>query len=813
MNHLRQDLRYAWRSLVKMPGLASVIILSIALGIAANTTIFSIANGLLWGLLPVHDPGRLVMFSEGRSFSYPDYLDYREQTGAIFENGVAAHFPIIPVSVGGSGAPQRIWGQAVSGNYFAVLEPRMALGRPILPQEDTAVGRDAVAVLSHSLWTRRFGGDPKILNHSVTLNGKPYTVVGIASPGFEGADRGIVSDFWVPLAMAEVIMPDLAEHGLKRNDRGYHWLMLDARLKPGVSRSNALAAVNLVSQRLDLKYRPGQKRSEPVTLQTAGALIAGSATPAHLLIAVLTVIVGALLLVVCANVGNLLLARAAGRQREIAIRISLGASRRRLIAQLLTESMLLALAGAALGFLLAAVAAHALSSFQLPVPLPIKLDFNVDLRVLLFTLFLTPATALLFGVVPALRATHPDIAAVLKSESGSSPRVKRLGMRSTLVVLQITISVFLLAAAGLFLRSLRNAASIDIGFDPDNILISAVDPRIHGYSNERTAVFLSQLRQRVSAIPGVSSVGFVDLVPLSIAETSYEFTADASGSQPARRVSANVFNVSDGFFRTMGIPLHRGRDFRPQPELNAVILNERMAAQLFPNQDPIGKTVRAEKTNYTVVGVAQNSKARSIGEDPTNCSYLRLGGAPSESAGFFGISMLVKTASDPRRFEQPVRSAIATLDPNMAVFNVETMQDHVSKSLFLPKVSSLLLTIFSIIGLTLAAIGLYAVMSYTVRRREHEIGIRMAVGARPSLVLKMVLRQSLMVACIGLAIGTGIVLLLGRFTASLLYGVRGTDLITCAAVSAVLLVTAIVATILPAIRAARVDPSTALRHE
>lgn len=796
-----------------MPGLSSVIVLSIALGIAANTTIFSVANGLLWSLLPVPDPGRLVMFSEGRSFPYPDYLDYRRQTADIFENGVAAHFPIIPASVGGSGAPERVWGQAVSGNYFSMLDMKMAVGRPIQPHEDTVQGRDAVVVLSHSLWMRRFGGDPNIVNRDVVLNGKLYTVVGVAPVGFEGTERGIVSEFWVPLAMAETIMPDLAAEGLSRSKRDNNWLMLNARLKPGVSRTKALAALNVVKKRLDQQYRPNEKRHEAITLQTAGGLIAGSETPAYLLMTVLMVITAALLLVVCANVGNLLLARAARRQKEIAVRMALGASRRRLIGQLLTESSLLSVAGAALGFVLAGVAAHALSSFQLPLPLPIKFDFNVDIRVLAFTALLTPLTALLFGLVPALRATRPDIAAVLKSGPGDAGRVKRFGMRSTLVVLQVAVSVVLLAAAGLFLRSLRNASSIDIGFNPDNILILAFDPKTQGYSDERAEVFLTQLRQRVSAIPGVKSVSFVDLVPLSIAETNNGFTADASGSFPAHEASADVFSVSAGFFQTMGMQILRGRDLRPQTDRNVAILNERMAAQLFPQQDPIGRTIHTGKTSYTVIGVTQNAKSRYIGEKPANCVYLQLGSAPSPSASFFGISMLVKTATDPRRLEPPVRAAIASLDPNMAVFNTDTMQDHVSKSLLLPKVSSLLLSLFSAIGLILAAIGLYAVMSYWVRRREHEIGIRMALGARAGTVLNMVLRQALTMALVGLAIGITIAVVLGRFTASLLYGVKGTDPLTFATVSAVLIATATVATMVPAIRAARVEPSTALRQE
>lgn len=812
MRNLTQDLRYACRALAQMPGLSLVIIFSIALGIAAVTTVFSVANGLLWAVLPAPDPGRLVMFSEGSSFSWPDYLDLRDQTNSIFEDGIAAYDPLIPASIGGAGSPERVWGQAVSGNYFAMLGLRMSGGRPLVAQED-AQGGSAVVVLGHGLWQRRFGGNAGILNHEVMLNGKPYTVVGVAPPGFEGMVRGIVAEFWVPLAMVETIQPDIAAAGMIRNNRGDHWLMLNARLKPGVSRAAAQTAVQVAMRRLDQKYRPSEKHPRPVTLQTAGNLVAGSLTPATLLITVLMVIVCALLLVVCANVGNLLLARAAGRQKEIAIRMALGASRRRLMAQLLTESAMLAVFGGALGLLLAGGAARALSRFQVPIPLPIQFNFNVDHRVLAFAALLIPVTALLFGMVPALRATRPDIATVLKTGPTDSARGRRFGLRNTLVVVQMAVSVVLLVAAGLFLRSLHNAAAIEIGFKPDHILIAAVDPRIHGYSDAGTAAFLGQLRQRVSAIPGVQSVAYTDLVPLSIAETNNDFTADGSGGSSAQTANADVFTVSDGFFSTMGIQLRRGRDFHTQPELNSIILNEHLAARLFPKQDPIGRTISQGKTKYTVIGVAQDSKAGSIGEDPVNCVYLELGGPPSPSSSFFGTSMLVKTAAEPRRYEQPVRAAIAGLDGKMAVFNVETMDEHVSKSLLLPRVSSLLFGLFSAIGLSLAAIGLYAVMSYWVRGRVHEIGIRMAVGASAGTVLRMVFRQGLSMALIGLAIGMGLGLLLGRFAAKLLYGVSGTDVITYATVCATLVATAILAVIVPAMRAARVQPATALRQE
>ncbi|MGA2721621.1 MAG: ABC transporter permease [Bryobacteraceae bacterium] len=809
-----QDVRYAFRTLVKVPGFTVVIIISIALGLAANGTVFSVANGLLWSVLPVKDPGRMVMFSEGNSFSYPDYMDYRDQTTDVFDGGVAAHFPLIPASIGGTGEPERIWGQVVSGNYFPILGVNMALGRPILPEEDRVMGRDHVVVLSHSLWQRRFGGDAGILGRGAVLNGQRYTVVGVAPAGFQGTERGIVSDFWVPLAMAEEIMPGLATDGGGRTKRDHQWVMLDARLKPGVSRAQAVVVVNVVKKRMDDTYRKDEKRHDAVTLQTAGGLIAGSVTPAFILMAVLMVVAGLVLMVACANVANLLLARATGRQKEIAIRLAMGASRRQLVRQLLTESFLLALAGAGAGFLLAAGAARAISSFRLPVPLPVVFDFNVNLRVAAFTAGLSLVTALLFGLIPALRATRPDLVGALKDGSGVFGRGRRSGMRNTLVVVQVALSLVLLTTAGLFLRSLGNASLIDIGFRPDNILVMTVDPEVHNYSRERTVQFLSQLRDRVSALPGVSSVSFVDIVPLSMAGTNNNFDADASGDRPAQSANAFILSVGSGYFQTMGIPLLRGRDFNPQPDKqNVAIINETMARHLFPNQDPIGRLVRAGRTSYTVIGVARSSKLRFVGEDPVNCVYLHLGAAPRNVISFFGISTIVKTSVDPQRLARPVRGQIAALDPNMAVFNTETMQEHVNESLLLPRVSAWLLGVFGAVGLTLAAIGLYGVMSYSVRRRTREIGIRMALGARPGSVLRMVLGQGLLLTGVGLAIGLGIALGLGRFTASLLYGISGTDPLTFVTVSAVLLAAATVAVVVPASRAARVEPNSALRYQ
>jgi predicted permease len=814
VENLAQDIRYTIRTLLRAPGFSFVVILSIALAFAANATVFSVANGLLWGVLPVRDPGRMVMFSEGDSFSYPDYVDYRDQTTNLFAGGVAAHFPLVPASVGGKGQPERVWGQSVSGNFFSVVDVPMTLGRPLLPADDTAA-RGHVVVLSNGLWRRRFAADPNILNSNIALNGRHYTVVGVAPPGFYGVDRGINSDFWVPLSVAEAILPDLTADGSDlRTKRDNQWLMLDARLKPGVTRAQALVLVNVVKKRLDDAWHRSDKTHEKISLQTAGGLIAGSATPAFTLMAVLTVVVGLVLLVACANVANLLLARATGRQKEIAIRLAIGAGRRQLVRQLLIESLLLSITGAGVGFLLAAAAARAISSFQLPLPFPVAFNFNVDARVALFTLGLSVVTALLFGLFPAIRASRPDLVGSLKDGRSSFGRAGRSGMRNTLVVVQVSLSLVLLTTAGLFLRSLGNASSIDIGFKPANLLIMSIDPKIQNYSHDKTVQFLAQLHDRVAALPGVRSVSFVGNVPLSLGATMNSFAVDAAKGHPAQNLTAIVDTVSDGYFQTMGIPLLRGRGFTPQVDgPSAAIINETMAAHLFPGQDPIGRTIHENKTTYTIVGVARNSKWRTIGEKPTDAAYLFLNAAPEKANSFFGTTILVKTSVDPRALASSVREQVTALDPNMAVFNTGTMQEHVDKSLLLPRISALLLGIFGAIGLTLASIGLYGVMSYSVRRRTREIGIRMALGAKRPTVLRMILRQGLILTLIGLAIGLAIALALGRFTASVLYGTSGTDLLTFVTVSLVLLATAVTAVLVPALRAAHVEPTTALRYE
>jgi predicted permease len=810
LTDMLRDILYALRTFRQSPGFAAVVVLSIAIGIGANATVFSMVNGFLFGSLPVEEPDRLVTFNSGRTFSYPDYVDYREQGRGVFED-VAAHLLMMPASVGGRGEPERVWGQLVSGNYFSVVRVRPALGRGILPEEAATPGREPVVVLSDSLWRRRFGADRGILGRTVLLNGMPFTVVGITPRGYQGTDRGLIAEFWAPLSMLKQLMPDFGKDDLMVA-RGNQWLTLHARLKPGVTREAALTLVNGIKRRIDDTYYKNDehRRRRTLTLDKGGVLMDGMGNAVVGLLTVLLVVTGLVLLIACANVANVLLARATGRQKEIAIRLSVGAGRWRLIRQLLTESVLLACAGAIGGFVLAWWAARGLSRLNLPLPIPITFDFTPDLRVMAFTACLAVLTGLLFGLAPAIRATRPDLTDALKSDSAVFGKTRRFSLRNGLVIVQVALSMVLLAGSGLFLRSLGNASSIDIGMRPGNVLMMAVDPKLHNYSPEKNKQFVAQLRERVQALPGVGTVTFLDSIPLSIGGTSFDLKA--AGKEP-KQANADVYNVGADFFKTMEIPLLRGRDFNRAADAKAAIINENLARRLFGTADPIGQQVMAEEDAYTVVGVARNTKSRTLAEAPANCAYFFLESRPETVMSFYGISIAVKTAGNPRRLERAVRQQIAALDPNLAIFNTTTMQEHLEGAMLIPRLCATLLTIFGSAGLTLAAIGLYGVMSYSVRRRTREFGIRIAIGANAPGLLRMVVRQGLVLAGIGLAIGFAIAFSLSRFAASLLYGIDAHDAVTFTAVPVILLTVALLAVVVPARRAAGIQPMQALRSE
>ncbi len=812
LRSIYQDLTYAARTFRKNPGFVAIVIVSVALGIAANTTVFTMVKATLLGQLPVREPERLVSFDEGSSKSYPDFVDYRDQARNIFE-GVGAYFPLVPVSLGG-GEPERIWGQVATGNYFSLMGAEPAIGRGFLPEEDVP-GRGQVVVLSYNLWRRRFGGNPGIVGRQVTMNDRSYTVVGVAPRGFNGEARGIISEFWVPLSMYAQIMPDLAKEGDITDKRDHSWLCIFGRLKPGVSLAQAAAAVNVIRDRLDSTYRkaePGRpaRARRPMRLVEAGGLPGGGAKMAMGLMAVLMVVVGLVLLIACANVANLLLARAAARQREIGIRLAVGAGRKRLIRQLLTESILLASLGAGAGLLLSLAATRAIARLQFSLPFPIGFDFSLDMRVVGFAAALTVITGILFGLAPALRATRTDLVTTLKGEA-AQPAARRFGMRNLLVVVQVALSLVLLVSAGLFLRSLGNASSIDTGMRAENVLIMAFDPKLHSYSSERSRQFVADVRQRVTALPGVASVSFVDVVPLSIGSNSSDVQSE--GGKEVKATQTDFFRIGTRYFETLGIPLLRGRDFNAQSTPDMVIINEIAAKRLFPGEDAVGRRVRTQGKTYQVIAVARNVKSRTLGEEPRSCLYHFLERDPNEVISFFGTAILVKTGGNPAALIRPVRKEIQALDRNLAVFNTETMREHLNKALLLPRLSATLLTIFGTVGLVLATVGLYGVMSYSVRRRTREIGIRMALGAPAGGVLRMVTKQGMLLAGVGLATGLVIAFALSRFTASQLYGISPTDPVTFLGVPAILLAVAFLASLAPARRASRIEPFVALRHE
>ena len=529
----------------------------------------------------------------------------------------------------------------------------------------------------------------------------------------------------------------------------------------------------------------------------------------------LMVVVGLVLLIACANVANLLMAKAVERRQEIGIRLALGAGRGRLVRQLLTESVLLSAIGAAFGFGLAWLAARALSNFRLPIQVPFALDFTPDLRVLAFTAALAVATGILFGLAPALMATRTDLVSALKRAQMGVGVFRRFGLRNLLVGLQVTFSAVLLIAAGLFVRSLGIAASMDLGIRPDHVLLMAVDPKTAGYSTERLRDFLRQLETRVTALPGVRSVAVSNLLPLSLAQNSEGFR-DVSAKEN-KQTEADIFSVTPGYFETVGIPLLRGRNFSAESDLNksVAIISRIMARRMFGDRDPIGRAISSGKDkNYEIVGVSGDSKSVSLGEETKANAYTYLPRNASEDVlSLLGMTILVRTAGDPAALTRPVREEILKLDPTLAVFNVDTMSQHVSRAFLVPRLCATLFGIFGLLGLTLAGVGLFGVVGYSVRSRTREIGIRMALGARPAAVVRLVLGQALGIVGLGMAIGLGISWGLSRFTASLLYGLSATDVVTFTAVPLVLLATALAAVVLPARRAAAINPMDALRLE
>jgi predicted permease len=836
--NLWRDLVYSLRRLARTPGLVLVVVLSIGLGIAANATIFSIVSKILLRPAPVGDPHTLTTIyiddDNGgccNSLSMPTYRDLRDQAKSF--SGISAYVDLLPASIGnsgGSGEPERIWGQAATTNYFDVAQLSLTLGRGFSPSEDTS----PVIVLSYSLWQRRFAADPSVLGKTVQLSGHPYTVIGVAPRGYRGIDLLLDPQFWVPLGN----LSKLATNPPNPARRDWHYLRSAARLLPGVTDAQAAAELHVLATDYAKQY-PATDKGHGLRILPAGSIGPRDKRSVELFLASLSVVVLLVLSIACANVANLMLAQGAQRQREMAVRVALGATRAQLMRQLLLESLTLALAGGALGVLLSVAATSALSSFRLPVPIPMDLSVGLDGRTLLYSLALSLVAGFLCGIVPAWSASRPLMPNALKGEDAAARPGRRLKLRDLLVVAQIALSLILLCGASLFLRSLQHAAQMDPGFRSRGILILAVDPQVHGYTPARTVQFLSALRERVLELPGVLTATTTDGVPLSMGHRSDGFTVPGQPNQQ-EPISVELYMASPGYFETLGIPRLAGRDFTPQdvraqdtapasaflpPPANssfptrktavpiAAIVNQEFVRRLFPHQNPIGQRVNGAGTPYDIIGIVKDTKSRTIGEDQRPVLYRALAQTIPADPSSDGYQLMIRYEGDPANLTSLARSTIRSLDPTLAVFNIQTIEEHLKDALFLPRLVGTLFTVFAAIGLLLATIGLYGVMSYSVSQRTKEIGIRMALGARIGAVQHLLVTEGMRLAVLSILIGLPLALAASKLATTLLYGVHPYDAITFTLVPILLAAVSLLACYLPSRRASRIDPMTSLRAD
>jgi putative ABC transport system permease protein len=824
---LIQDVRYGGRMLRKNPGFTAVAVLTLALGIGVNTAIFSFADALLFRPLPVKDPARvLTLFRRSiqdpqnySSFSHPAFIDLRRSVREIFSDLLA--YCSIPVNLSTAGNNERLDGGIVSGNYFTLLGVRPALGRGFLPEEDETAGARPVAVISYGLWQRRFGRDPNILARTIALDGHSFAIVGVAPRGFRGADLEAAPDVWVPLMMHAEVSP-WGIPGLDLFDNpGTDWLALMGRLKPGVDLRQAEAALQTVGRRFE-QADPENAKGWTITAFPSGQAKLDPDMRQDLfpLLALLLGSAGFVLLIACANVANLLLARATARQREFAVRSALGAGRRRLFQQSLTESALLAGFGGVAGVVLA----YGMPALVKVLPLPPfvspqALEFTLDCRSLACALLLSLATALLFGLTPALRATRVELAAGVRDER-SARGYRRSRLRAFLVVAQMALSLLLLIATGLFVQSVRRALVTNPGFETRNLLLASVGLGLQGYDKQRGQEFYSQLLERVGALPEVRSATWLSKIPL---DAYYNFATDiqveGAAGQPASTVNVQFNLVAPGCFHTLGIPQLRGRDFSAQgqpPSPHVAIVSETMARRLWPNQDPLGQRFLLKwgfeegrsSESVEIVGVVADSKYRTWTESPRLLLYL-----PLSQNYLPQMTLLVRTAGNPASLLGPIQNEVKALDSRLPLYNVKTMRQQIDISVWPQELGSGVLGAFGLLALLLAAVGIYGMMSFVVVQRTHEIGIRMALGAARRDVMKSVLAQALRLVLAGMALGLVGALALTRFIASLLFGVKPTDPVTFAGVCLILTGVAVLASYLPARRAARVDPMVALRYE
>ena len=817
MEAIIKDLRYGIRSLLKRPGFTAIAVITLTIGIGATTTIFSVVNGLLLRPLPgVSKPDRLADVyateangSSFHTFSYPDYLYYREQN-KVFDGLMA--YTGVPLNLNAGAQPERIFGIIVSGNYFDVLGTRPALGRFFLAEEDQTPGTHPVVVMSYDLWRQRFAADPALVGKTIALNGHSFSVVGVAPEGFRGTWAGLVPDVWVPLMMQSQIRP-----GAEQMGRGARWLDMVGRLKDGATTTQAKAGMSLLAHQLEESY-PESNRGVGADVRTASSVPGQMRSAVIGFMAILMFVVGLVLLIACANVGAMMLARANTRRKEVAIRLAVGAGRWHIVRQLLVESVLLFLLGGAGGVLIAVWATHLLLAFKLPADVPISLDLSVDVRVLLFTLLVSFGTGLLFGLAPALQASRPDLLQALKNETAGSAHRSRL--RHAFVVTQIAISLVLLITAGLFLRSLRNAGTINLGFNPEGVQTVSFDLRTQGYNQAQGQEFYRQLIDRIATMPGVRSASLARMVPLNGNNMMTGINVPGQEPPPGQRSHQVGLNTVDSrYFETLEMPLLSGRTFNDSDKQGApevAIINQTMARRFYPGANvstALGQTFTfgGDEANARVliVGIVKDAKYETLGEDSRPYVYR-----PFQQSYSGLMTLHVRTAPGvAANVLADVRREVAALDKDLPLLDVMPMTEQIGLSLLPLRVATTIGGTLGTVGLLLAAIGIFGVVSYSVSQRTREVGIRMALGAQKRDVLRLVMQQGLWLAFTGVAIGWALSFALTRALGSLLYGVGSTDPLVFIGTALLLVGVAFAASYPPARRATRIDPLVALRYE